>query len=100
MGKDNRIVDSTGNEAKVTAAGNRLQVRSDFESTYDLDDLKTVLDAIETLLGGTAKVKLWDGTDTLGVQSDGSLNTRAMGLYSGSQVQIQVDVNGKLVVAI
>jgi len=84
MGRDRRIADSADREALVTATGNRLQVQSTFASTADLDTIETTLDAIQTLLGGTAKVKMWDGTETLLVNVDGSLNAA---IVAGSDLE-------------
>ena len=55
-----------------------------FASTADLDTLETTLNALETLLQGTAKVKLWDGTHEVDVQADGSL---AATIVAGSDIE-------------
>jgi len=73
MGADRAIIDSAGNEAKATTSGNRLQVEATVASTADLDILETTLDAIETLLQGTAKVKIWDGTHTLDIDANSKM---------------------------
>jgi len=60
MGAQRALIDSSGNEAKVTASGNRLQVRADFESTADLDTIEATLTAIEAALDsiGTDKLRV------------------------------------------
>jgi len=74
MGRDRRIVDSAGEEAKVTAALEALKVEMIDSAGVSIEDLETVLKAIEDLLEGTAKVKIWDGTDTLEILDDGTAN--------------------------
>jgi len=65
MGNDRRLRDSRGYEAQVDDTLKALQVKTYPASTADLDTLETSLDALETLLTGTAKVKIWDGTNAL-----------------------------------
>lgn len=75
MGIDKRIVDSAGNEALVTAALNALKIDLIDSAGTTINDLETTLNAIETLLGGTAKVKVTDGTNTLNLVKPGSFFT-------------------------
>lgn len=65
MGRMRYLEDKDGNEAKVTAALDALKVHMIDPAGTTFEDLETTLDAIETLLGGTQKTKLWDGTETL-----------------------------------
>lgn len=71
MGKDNRTIDSVGNEALVTAALDALKVDIIDGAGVTLEDLEITLDAIETLLEGTGKVKVWDGTRELFIPNQG-----------------------------
>lgn len=73
MGRSRYIKDTAENEALVTAALNALKVDVVTTGTGILNTMETTLDAIETLLGGTAKVKIWDGTHTLDVDTDGKI---------------------------
>lgn len=50
MGIDKRIVDSAGNEAKVDATDEALQVKATLASVADLDDIETTLTNLEKAL--------------------------------------------------
>lgn len=58
MGAQRALIDSAGNEAKVTSTGSRLQVRADFESVADLDTLEATLTNLEKALASVATDKL------------------------------------------
>jgi len=90
MGDNRRIVDSEGEEATVTAALSALKVEIIDSAGVTIEDLEAKLDGIETLLEGTALVKIWDGTNTLAIDEEGMAKVHVYGFDGGEMVSLDL----------
>jgi hypothetical protein len=72
-----------------TTPANKAEVNGTNELLVKDTDVETAVTAVDdTLNNGTGLIKVWDGTDTVAVNDDGSINVNVVDTQVGDQIHV------------